>query len=129
IRRAQASRVLGPVLREVELAVDEGVPLVGHVGGEYPDLTIGDLAGRARVLAANPARGLALLEKARLVDDQHGILLSQGLERIVTHKIAQRIGLPPAPIEERLLAPGTRIPGGFRSHPSGLAPLRPEQDV
>src|SRR3954452_17782194 len=116
-------------MREVEPAVDKGVPLVGHVGGKHPNLTIGDLTLRARVLARNATRGLALLEEARLVENQHGIRLTEGLNHIVTHHIAQSVCVPPAPIEERLLAPGTWITRPFRPHPARLAPLRPEQSV
>src|SRR3954463_15269172 len=105
-----AGRVAGPGLWQVEGAVDEGMSVPGHIGREHPDLALGDLTSGARVLAPDPARGLALLQEARLVNDQHRIRIGQGLERIVTHEIAQRIGIPPASIEERLLAPGTRIP-------------------
>jgi hypothetical protein len=78
--------------------VDDGVPLVGHIGGKHPDkhpdLTIGDLTRRARVLARDATRSPALLEEARLVQNQHGIRLGEGLNHIVTHHIAQSVCVP-----------------------------------
>ena len=71
--RQQADRIVGPGLGQVERPVDEGMTVAGHVGGEDPDLAVGDLAGRARVLARDAAGGLALLEKAGLVENQHRI--------------------------------------------------------
>jgi hypothetical protein len=125
----RAGRVIGPGLGQVEGAVDESMPVPGHVGREYPDLAVRDLPGRARVLAPDPAGRLALLQKARLIENQNRIRISQGLERIVAHEIAQRIGVPARPIEKRLLAPRTSIARGLGAHPSRLAPLRPEQGV
>jgi hypothetical protein len=55
--------------------VDEGMAVARHIGGEHPNLAIRDLARRARVLARNPARRLALLQEAGLVDDQHRFLV------------------------------------------------------
>jgi hypothetical protein len=67
----QPGRIVGPGLGQVERPVDEGMTVPGHVGGEDPDLAVGDLAGRARVLARDTAGGLALLEKAGLIENQH----------------------------------------------------------
>ena len=116
-------------LGQVELPVDQGVAFRGHISGEDADLAIGDLAGRPGVLPSNAARRRALLEEAGLVDDQHGVALGQRLERIVAHNIAQRVGIPVAAPQHRLLAPGTGIASGLRSHPPRLAPLRSEQRV
>ena len=63
--------VVGPVLGQIQLAVDEGAALVRDIGGKHADLAVGDLARRSGVLAAHAARVLALLEKAGLVDHQH----------------------------------------------------------
>src|SRR5215218_9521956 len=53
----------------------------------------------------------------------------QGLNHVVAHHVAKRIGVPLRPPEQRLLAPGAGITRGFRSHPTRLAPLRPEQRI
>src|SRR3954453_21219140 len=70
------------------------MPVPGDIGREHTDLTVGDLAGRARVLAPHPAGGPPLLEKAGLVYDQHRTRIGQGLKGIVAHQIAQRLGVP-----------------------------------
>ena len=127
--RRQTLRITGPGLGQVEPPVDEGMALGGHIGGEDADLAVGDLARRAGVLPADAARRLALLEEAGLVDDQHGVALGQRLERIVAHNVAQRVGIPVAAPQHRLLAPGADIAGGLRAHPARLAPLRSEQRV
>jgi hypothetical protein len=101
----------------------------GHVGGEDPDLAVGDLAGRAGVLTRDAAGALALLEKAGLVDDQHGIPVGQALDRVLAHQVAERVGLPAAAAEDGLLAPGTGIARRLRPHPAGLAPFGPEQTI
>src|SRR5215213_2112740 len=98
------------------------MPLARHVGGKLADLAVGDLAGRARVLARNAARGPALLEKARFVHHQHAIRLGEGLNHIVTHHIAQSIRVPQRPAEQRLLTPGTRIGPGS---PAASALIQP----
>ncbi len=125
----QAGRIVGPGLGQIQCPVDEGMAVPGHVGREDPDLAVGDLAGRARVLARDAAGRLALLEKAGLVEHQHGILVGQRLQRVVAHKIAQRIRLPAAAAEDGLLPPGAGIARRLRPHPAGLAPLGPEQAV
>jgi len=75
MRSGQPGRIVGPGLGQVEGPIDEGMAVPGDVGGKDPDLAVGDLAGRARVLARHAAGGLALLEKADLVEHQHGIPL------------------------------------------------------
>jgi hypothetical protein len=114
---------------DARLRPADGVALVGDVGGEHPDLAVGDLARRAGVLSPDATGGLALLEKAGLVDHQHRIRRRQGLEGILADQIAQRVGVPTAAAEHGLLAPRAGIPGRFGAHPAGLAPFRPEQPV
>src|ERR1019366_4610582 len=49
----------------------ERMTVARHVGGEDADLAVRDLASGTSVLPHHPARRLALLEKAGLVDHQH----------------------------------------------------------
>ncbi len=99
------------------------------MGREDADLAVGDLAGRARVLTCDPAGGLALLQETGLVEDQHRVPLGQALDRVVAHEVAERVRLPAAAAENRLLAPGAGIARRFRPHPAGLTPLGAEQAV
>jgi hypothetical protein len=125
----QAGRIVGPGLGQVQSPVDEGVAVPGHVGGEDPDLAVGDLARRAGVLAGHAAGGLALLEEAGLVDHQHRPRVGQRLQRVAAHQVAERVRLPAAAAEDRLLPPGAGIAGRLGPHPPGLAPLGPQQAV
>src|SRR5680860_633791 len=76
----QAIRIVGPFLRKVQRTVDERMTVARNVGSEDPDLTVGDLTCRTSVLPGHPARCLALLEKAGLVDHQHRIVIRQMLD-------------------------------------------------
>src|SRR5271155_1111718 len=98
-----------------------------HVGGEDADLAVRDLAGGTSVLPRHPARRLALLEKAGLVDHQHRIVIRQMLDDIIADDIAQTISIPIPATQDRLLPPRTGIASCLRTHPTGLALLISEQ--
>ena len=66
----------------------QGMAMPRHVGGEHPDLAIGDLARLASILACDPARGLALFQKAGLIDDQDRVLIAQRCQCVLTHNVA-----------------------------------------
>jgi hypothetical protein len=129
VRRRQAGRVVGPGLRQVECAVDEGVPVPRRVGPEDPDPAVGDLARRAGVLPPDAAGRLALLQEAGLVDHQHRIRVGQRFQRVGAHDVAQRLRLPAATAEDGLLPPRPRVARRLGPHPPGLAPLRAEQPI
>src|SRR5260370_3232481 len=99
------------------------------VGSEDADLAVRDLACRTRVLPRHPARRLALLEKAGLVDYQYRGVIRQMLDDIIANDIAQAISIPiPAP-QDRLLPPRARIASCLRAHPTGFALLISEQTL
>ena len=56
--------------------IEEGMAIPRHIDGEHSDLAIGELARRAGVLARDPARGLALFQKAGLIDNQNRVLIA-----------------------------------------------------
>lgn len=86
-----------------------------HIAGEHSDLAIGDLARRASVLACDPPRGLALFQKAGLIDDENHVLITKRFQRILTYNIAQRVGIPLPPAQARH-GPGS---------PAAFARIRP----
>ncbi len=100
-----------------------------HVGGEHPDLAVRDLTRRAGVLACNSARGLALFQKAGFVDDKNRVSIGQRFQCILTHHIAQCIGIPSSSAQDRLLAPRAFIAGRFRPHPTRLARFVAQQSI
>ena len=129
MRCLQASGFVRPFLWQIEGPIDEGMAMPRHVGGEHSDLAIGDLARRASVLARDPARGLALFQKPGLIDDQNRVLIGQRFQRVLTDNVAQRVGVPLPPAQDRLLAPRAGIAGRFRPHPTRLARLVAQQSV
>src|SRR3954453_18744479 len=101
------------------------MPVPRDIGREHADLAVGDLARRTGVLPSHAARGLALLQKTGLVNDQNRVIRRQVFERILAHNIAQRLGIPAASPQDRLLPPGAGVTGRFGAHPARLAPLLP----
>src|SRR5215211_5200191 len=62
--------VIGPLLGQVQLPVDEGLTPTGGVGQKHPNLAVLPLlADGAGVLALNTYALISLLDEARLVDD------------------------------------------------------------
>src|SRR5450631_1759942 len=91
------------------------------------DLAVRDLARGTRVLPPHSARGLALLEKAGLVDHQDRVVIGQMLDDIIADDIAQSTSIPVTATQDRLLPPWTRIAGCLGAHPTGLALLIAKQ--
>src|SRR4029077_9409804 len=89
----QASRIVGPALRQIERPIDESMAVTRHVGSKNTDLTVRNFARRTSILPRYSARCLALLEKAGLIDHQHRVLVGKMLSDIVAHHIAQSIGI------------------------------------
>src|ERR1700752_4607729 len=52
----------------------------------------------------------SLFQKAGLIDDQNRVLITKRFQRVLTDNVAQRVGVPLPPAQDRLLAPGAWIP-------------------
>lgn len=115
--------------RSTKGSIDEGMAVARHIGGEHPDLAVGDLARRPGILTPDPAGRLALLEKAGLVYHQHGIIIGQRFQGKITHDVPEIVGIPASTPENRLLSPRTGIAGRFGAHPTRLAPLFAKQAI
>jgi hypothetical protein len=77
--------VLSPHLRQVQFAVDQRPAGVGGVGQKHRDLRVLDPPGRARVLALDTDAEVALLDVARVVQDQYPTRIAE----LVDHELAQ----------------------------------------
>src|ERR1700751_1774882 len=129
MRCLQASGGVRPFLWQVERPIDEGMAMPRHIGGEHSDLAIGDLARRTSVLARDPARGLALFQKASLIDNENRVLIAQRSQRVLTYNVAQRVGIPLPPAQDRLLAPRAWIAGPSPPHPPRFPRLLAQKSV
>lgn len=129
MRFRHARFIICPALRQIKLAVDEGMATLCDIAGEDADLAVRDLARRARILTRDAAGRLALLQETRLVDDEDRVVVGERLQRIVADNVAQSVRVPLRTPEDRLLSPRTRIARCFRPHPTSLAPLFAQQAV
>src|SRR3954447_9320008 len=82
-----------------------------------------------RFTPSHPAGRLALLQEPCLVHHQDGIRFGKRLDHVRTHNIAQRVGIPAAPPQDRLLPPGTGVTCCLGAHPACLAPLLSKQPI
>jgi hypothetical protein len=115
--------IIGPGLWQIQGTIDEGMAMPRDIRSEHADLAIRNLAGRTGVLTTNAARGVALLEKAALIDHQNRVIGCQLLDNIVADNVAHRVRVPSATAQNGLLAPGAGVTSGLRAHPTGLAPF------
>src|ERR1700676_4618358 len=123
----EASWIVSPLLGKIQRGIDERMTVARYVGSEDADLAIRDLAWGTSVLPRLPARRLALLEKAGLVDHEDRIVIRQMLDDIIADDIAQAIRIPiPAP-QDHLLPPRARVASCLRAHPAGFALLISEK--
>src|SRR5215217_3878426 len=67
--------VIGPLLGQIQLPVDESLSSAGGVGQKHPNLAVLPLADGASVLAFHPDALLSLLDEARLVDNQRTLIV------------------------------------------------------
>ena len=77
MRRAHPDGIVGPSLGQIKRPIDEGMTVTGYISGEYANLAVGDLIGRACILPGDAAGRLALFEKSSFIEDQDGILVSE----------------------------------------------------
>src|SRR5690606_19459589 len=93
--------VLGPVLGQVELPVDESMTVAAGIACKYTDLAVLDPSGGPGILTADPDRVLALLQEPGLVDHQHAALVTERVGDILAHEVSQMISRPRASSEQR----------------------------
>src|SRR5215210_3653437 len=83
--------VLGPLLGQIQLAVDEGLASAGSVGQKHPDLAVLPLADGACILALYPDAVPSLLDEARLVDDETTLGACQMLDDVLPQVVSNRL--------------------------------------
>src|SRR3954453_8077079 len=131
VRNAGASAaraIIGPGLGQVERAVDQRPAMAAGIGEEDANLAVLDASRSAGVLAVDPGRLGALLEKAGLVQHQDRVGITQVLDHIGAQIIAERIGVPVNAREERLHAVWRVVAGRLGKMPAVL-PLQGGQQA
>ncbi|OWK25953.1 hypothetical protein AJ87_48910 [Rhizobium yanglingense] len=77
----------------------------------------------------NTARCLALLEEARLIDDQDRIVCGEVFYNILSHDVAKSVRVPMPATQNGLLPSRAGITGRLGAHPTCLTPLVTQQKV
>ena len=110
-----------PALGQIQLPVDQGMPVAAGIGQEHPHLAVLDPPGRTRVLALDPSRLGALLEEPGLVHDQHRARIAEVLHNIAAQVIPDPVWVPAGVIEQPLHPIWGRRPGLLGQLPAVLA--------
>lgn len=117
-----------PGLGQIKLSVDEDTLLVGvDVGGEHPDLTVGDLPCGAGVLALHPGRAPALLLKPGVVYDQHPLQGTEPFGHLSPQRVPQPAGVPARMVQQPLHPIRRGVPGQLGQRPAILTLQRAQQ--
>ena len=95
-RFSPTRRVVGPRLRKIQCEIYRNLLRPCHHREADADLTVCDLAGRARVLPLNSDRVGALLQETCVVDDPRidGLLGRHGGERVLRRRQANIVVAP-----------------------------------
>ena len=126
-RPGPARRILRPLLRQIEFAVDQRMPPAAGIGKKHADLAILDTSGSAAILPCHPGRFAALFEKTGLIDGEDAIIGAQMRDHIIAAQIAGRIRLPYGPAQHPLGTPRTRITDLLGQLPAVFALDRAQQ--
>jgi len=121
LRSAKASGVGHPILGKVKLTVDQRRSQAAGVAEKHAHLAVLDATGGTRVLALDPHRMHALLQKTRLVDDRHALLLVQRFQRIGAHLVPRTIRIPNRTVQQMLHPVRSRFAHPLRQLPAVLA--------
>ena len=105
------------------------MPVSRNITSKDPDLAIGDLPRRSRILAPHATGGFALLQKAGLVNNKHCIIIGQRFQRVIPDDVAQIIGVPAPATQDCLLTLGARITRRLRAHPPRFATFIAKQAI
>ena len=102
---------------QVELAVDQRMPVPARVGQKHSDLAVLHPPRGARVLRLHPGRAHTLLQEAGVIKDQHCFRVAEMLDHVAAYVVADPVDVPVDALSDqrsplvsdpsRLLAPHT----------------------
>jgi hypothetical protein len=97
------------------------VSLRTGIAEEDPDLAVIDAACGARVLALDPARVLAFLEKTGLIENRDPVWIVEMLDDQASEFVADIVGFPDSAVKQMLDAIGIVMADIFGQLPSILS--------
>jgi hypothetical protein len=112
--------VIGPDPRQIQLPVDQRVPVGAGIRQIHRDLGVLDPPGGPGVLTLHPNGVSALLEVAGLVHHQHGIHCAEPLHDIPAQVITDAVGVPRGLAQQVLQAIRRVMAGVFSQRPAVL---------
>jgi hypothetical protein len=80
-----------PLFGKIQITIQQRRTLVAGVAEKHANLAVLDAPRRAGVLALDPDRMLALLQKARLIGNQHRIWTAQLFQHVIAQPIPRRV--------------------------------------
>jgi len=113
-----AFAILDPAQREVQFPIEQCVAEAADVGEKHPDLTIFELARRSAILFRHSCRFLAAFTKARFVDHQDRLGITQLLQDVGTQIVAHQIGVPGCAVQQPLHTVRSGFSGVFSQLPA-----------
>ncbi len=114
-------RVFYPVEGQIQLTVNEGMPLGSHIREKDSHLTVLYLTRSSAILQAHPRRFLSSLGKAGFINGQDGRRAAQLLDGVRTQVIADPMRVPNRIGEQSLHPIGASFPCLFRQLPAVFA--------
>jgi hypothetical protein len=91
------------------------------VGQKDPHLTIFKPVCRAAVLVCDPCRLFSALTKARFIEHQNGLRITQALQDVGSQIVTHQVGIPDGTIQQPLHAVRSGFSGVFRQLPAIFA--------
>jgi site-specific DNA recombinase len=119
-RRPAPLPVIGPGPGQVQLPVDQRVPVRRGIRQEHPDLAVLRPPGGPGVLPLHAGRPGALLQEPGVIGDQHPIRLAQLLHHVSPDVIADPVHVPVRPAQQPLHPIRADLAGPFRQRPPVL---------
>ena len=108
--RLAALPVVGPARGQVELPIEESMPVHRGVGQHHHALTVLRLPGPTAVLRGNANTLVALLDGLRVVGDQRPARIRQSMKDTRPHRVAPSIDVPHRPLSRYSNGPGVGNP-------------------
>jgi len=100
--QSAARTIIGPLLGEIQGAIEQSLPSSTRLGEKHPDLRVLHPACGATILTRDPRRMAPFVQKPRLVDDHDALGSAQMLHEIPTQIVSHGLRIPYGPPQQML---------------------------